>query len=153
MNQIFRPTHETAPLFLYKHVILATYSWYCQGYMIGYMGFIYVWHDFVIFLLIWKIKADQPHLCNYLHTPTIKVVGQTVQRWEVGRADRRTDRQTDGHYQLHYLPRFAVDNDTIPALPGFLYKRVLEWLHNCWNWIIIVWFYFRWACGVIMYTL
>ncbi len=26
--QIFPPTHETAPLFLYKHVILATHSFY-----------------------------------------------------------------------------------------------------------------------------
>ncbi len=25
--------------------------------------------------------------------------------------DRRTDGQTDGRYQVHYLPRFAVDNE------------------------------------------
>ncbi len=32
----------------------------------------------------------------------IKVVGQTVQ----------PDWRTDGRYQVHYLPRFAVDKDT-----------------------------------------
>ena len=26
-------------------------------------------------------------------------------------ADGRTDGQTDGRYQVHYLPRFAVDNN------------------------------------------
>ncbi len=39
----------------------------------------------------------------------MKVVGQTVQPWERKQTDRRTDGQTDGRYQVHYLPRFAVD--------------------------------------------
>ncbi len=26
------------------------------------------------------------------------------------KTDKRTDGQTDGRYQVHYLPRFAVDN-------------------------------------------
>ncbi len=37
----------------------------------------------------------------------IKVVGQTVQAWE----RKQTDGRTDGRYQVHYLPRFAVDNE------------------------------------------
>ncbi len=28
-----------------------------------------------------------------------------------GETDGRTDGQTDGRYQVHYLPRFAVDNE------------------------------------------
>ncbi len=39
----------------------------------------------------------------------MKVVGQTVQPWE----RKQTDRQTDRRYQVHYLPRFAVDKDLI----------------------------------------
>ncbi len=37
----------------------------------------------------------------------MKVKGQTVQ---AGERFKRTDGQTDGRYQVHYLPRFAVDN-------------------------------------------
>ena len=29
--------------------------------------------------------------------------------------DRRTDRRTDGRYQVHYLPRFAVDKNITAA--------------------------------------
>ena len=68
-----------------------------------------------------ELKADRPHPPDYsthrqnsthkLHgliitLPKIKVVGQTVQPWEIG----QTDGRTDGCYQVHYLPRFAVDN-------------------------------------------
>ena len=28
-----------------------------------------------------------------------------------GRTDGQTDGQTEGRYQVHYLPRFAVDNE------------------------------------------
>ncbi len=41
---------------------------------------------------------------------------QTVQPWERKQTDRQTDRrtdgQTDGRYQVHYLPRFAVDKNS-----------------------------------------
>ncbi len=37
----------------------------------------------------------------------MKVVGHTVQLWE----RKQTDGQTDGRYQVHYLPRFAVDKN------------------------------------------
>ncbi len=48
----------------------------------------------------------------------MKVKGQTVQAGERykrmdGRTDGRTDRRTDGCYQVHYLPRFAVDNQIL----------------------------------------
>ncbi len=43
----------------------------------------------------------------------MKVVGQTVQPWECPQTDGRTDGQTDRRYQVHYLPRFAVDNNPI----------------------------------------
>ena len=33
-----------------------------------------------------------------------------VPPWERKQTDGRTDRQTDGRYQVHYLPCFAVDN-------------------------------------------
>ncbi len=44
------------------------------------------WLTRSIIVGIFKINADRPHLCNYPHT------------------------STDGHYQVHYLNRFAVDN-------------------------------------------
>ncbi len=40
----------------------------------------------------------------------MKVKGQTVQ---AGEHYKRTDGQTDGRYQVHYLPRFAVDNEGV----------------------------------------
>ncbi len=43
--------------------------------------------------------------------PKIKVKGQTVQAGELGQTDRHTNGRTDGRYQLHYLPRFAVDKN------------------------------------------
>ncbi len=47
----------------------------------------------------------------------MKVKGQTVQAGERykrtdGRIDGQTDRQSDGRYQVHYLPCFAVDNNS-----------------------------------------
>ncbi len=39
----------------------------------------------------------------------MKVKGQMVQ---AGERYKRTDRQTDERYQVHYLPHFAVDNKT-----------------------------------------
>ena len=49
----------------------------------------------------------------------MKVVGQTVQPLERKQTDGRTDGwtdgwtdgRTDGRYQVHYLPRFAVDKN------------------------------------------
>ncbi len=46
--------------------------------------------------------------------PKIKVKGQTVLPWELWQTNKQTNTQThgrtDGRYQVHYLPRFAVDN-------------------------------------------
>ncbi len=46
----------------------------------------------------------------------IKVKGQMVQAGEVGNSDTHTDGRTDGRYQVHYLPRFAVDKYDLPFL-------------------------------------
>ncbi len=43
----------------------------------------------------------------------MKVVGQTVQTCERKQTDGQTERQTDGRYQVHYLPRLAIDNKNI----------------------------------------
>ncbi len=43
-----------------------------------------------------KLKADRPHPCNYPHMPTdYRQTSQT---------DGWTDRGTERHYQVHYLP-------------------------------------------------
>ncbi len=54
----------------------------------------------------WKLKADRPHPHNYPPTPTdyrhtdkhLRLRGRTYGR-------------TDGCYQVHYLPGFAVDKN------------------------------------------
>ena len=55
----------------------------------------------------------------------MKVVGQTVQLGE----RKQTDRRTDGRYQVHYLHRFAVDNN--------LYY-VRKWSNLMWSNIFLV---------------
>ncbi len=54
----------------------------------------------------------------------MKAVGQTVQAWE----RKQRDGQTDGHYQVHYLPRFAVDKNMDCPLLCALRKGLL--LHD-----------------------
>ncbi len=41
-----------------------------------------------------------------------------VQPWE----RTQTDRQTEGHYQVHYLPRLAVDKNTVK-----IYQACQSW--------------------------
>ncbi len=52
-----------------------------------------------------KVKVD-------LHTKNQgrRSNGSAVRGRTDGQTDRRTDGRTDGRYQVHYLPRFAVDN-------------------------------------------
>ncbi len=58
--------------------------------------------------------------------PKIKVVGQMVQLWE----HKQTNGQTDGRYQVHYLPRFAVDkkwHSSILLLGHFIkFKKIVH---------------------------
>ncbi len=49
--------------------------------------------------------------------------------------NRQTDRQTNGRYQTHYLPCFAVDNDWVTCgalseLDRYMYGAV-KWLRAC----------------------
>ncbi len=64
----------------------------------------YVWTDRLHQIAL-LLKADRPHPRNYPHTPT-DYRHTDKQPWE----HRQTDGRTDGRYQVHYLPRFAVDN-------------------------------------------
>ncbi len=66
------------------------------------------------------LKADWPHLRNYPPTPTDYrhtdkhlrlVMAPIALNCTRQSRDRRTDGQTDGRYQVHYLPRFAVDKN------------------------------------------
>ncbi len=52
-----------------------------------------------------KVKVDL-HTKNQGHRSN----GSAVRALTNKHTDGRTDGQTDGRYQLHYLPRFAVDN-------------------------------------------
>ena len=63
-----------------------------------------------------KLKADQPHPCDYPQMPTdcrhtdndlglvIVVVALCCTRQSRALTDGRTDGQTDGRYQFYYLP-------------------------------------------------
>ena len=91
-------------------------------------GWARVWHWLFIYLLL---KADRPHPRNYPHTPTdyrhtdkhLRLVMAPIalnfsfhDRW----TDGRTDRQTDGRYQVHYLRTtrcFAVDKNVKATCP------------------------------------
>ncbi len=59
--------------------------------------------------------------------PKIKVIGQTVQPWEVWQTGRRTDRQMDRCYQVHYLPRFAVNNKTSRDTKALRHGQEWKW--------------------------
>ncbi len=54
-----------------------------------------------------ELKADRPHPRDY---STHRQTPRTDNDSSLLFADGRTDGQTDGRYQVHYLPRFAVDN-------------------------------------------
>ncbi len=80
-----------------------------------------------------KLKADRPHPCDYPHTPTnyrqadkhLRLVITPIVLYCAQQGCRsngsavialtnthtNTHGRTDGRYQVHYLPRFAVDND------------------------------------------
>ncbi len=83
-----------------------------------------------------KLKADRPHLRKYPHTPTdyrhtdkhlglvmAPIALNCTRQSRDGRTDGRTDRWTDGRYQVHYLPRFAVDKNL----------ALLELTKQCWR--------------------
>ncbi len=62
--------------------------------------------------------------------PKIKVIGQTVQPWEHrqtnGQTDRRKDGRTDGCYQVHYFPHFAVDKNRQLSAVLYIWQRVFH---------------------------
>ena len=64
----------------------------------------------------------------------IKAVGQKVQTGELGNSETQThgwtDRRTDGCYQVHYLPRFAVDKNSerIVEFNCILLEYLLTWI-------------------------
>ena len=65
----------------------------------------------------------------------MKVVGQTVKLWERKQTDGRTDRR----YQVHYLPRFAVDIKTAKKIFFKLiliirYKSSYKSIISCFLW-------------------
>ncbi len=72
-----------------------------------------------------KLKGDRPHprllSREVLFVSDVSVIHLVYQVYQMyvkpfscesanKRTDRQADRQTDGRYQVHYLPRFAVDN-------------------------------------------
>ena len=76
-----------------------------------------------------KLKADRPHPRDYPPTPpdyrhtdkTLELVMPTLySKCEDNCLDTqthtRTDGRTDGRHQLHYLPRFAVDNNLLLSM-------------------------------------
>ena len=71
-----------------------------------------------------KSKAGRPHPLDCPHTPPdyrhtmVKRFNQeSLDKHTNKHANGRTDGWKDGHYQLHFLPLFAVDN-----YEGSLYK-------------------------------
>ncbi len=78
------------------------------------------------------LKADRPHPRNYPHAPTnyihtdkhLRLVMTLIALCCRERSDGRTDGQTDGRYQVHYLPRFAVDNYCSLFQMGVLFEGV-----------------------------
>ncbi len=66
-----------------------------------------------------QLKADRPHPHDYPPTPSdYRYTDKHLRRVNIsavrvhtnGQTDRQTDgRRADGRYQVHYLPRFAVD--------------------------------------------
>ncbi len=64
------------------------------------------------------LKADRPHPRDYSthrQTPwTDNDSSSAVRVVTDGQTDGQTDGRTDGRYQVHYLPRFAVDKNKGP---------------------------------------
>ena len=57
-----------------------------------------------------QLKANGPHPRDYsTHRQTPRTDNDSSLLFAES-ADWRTDRRTDGRYQVHYLPRFVVDN-------------------------------------------
>ncbi len=96
-----------------------------------------------------KLKADRLRPCNYLHMPidyrhTDKNLSSAVRAETDGRTDWLTDGRTDGRYQVHYLLRFAVDNDVMTS------HRDVTWCHYITLWCHIMTPYnmTKWTCTV-----
>ena len=80
-----------------------------------------MWSDkgFVFASLGEKIKADRLHLRDYPHTPIdyrhtdkhLKLVMALIALC-CESANKRMDKRTDRQYQVHYLPRFVVNNNS-----------------------------------------
>ena len=66
-----------------------------------------------------KLKAGRPHPRKYPHTPTgyshtdkhLRLVMTPIALNCTRQSRVSADGRTDGRYQIHYLPRFAVDNN------------------------------------------
>ncbi len=72
-------------------------------------------HDFYHFTLTFDLQPWRTipawRRSRTTHIPKTKVKGQTVQTGELGQTNKHTHERTDGRYQVHYLPCFAIDND------------------------------------------
>ncbi len=60
--------------------------------------------------------------------PKIKVIGQLVQTGEHTQTNGRTDRQTDGRYQVHNLPRIGVDKYGVIPREAVTIGLIRKWL-------------------------
>ncbi len=59
-----------------------------------------------------KLKADRPHPRDYPQMPTNYRHTDNHLRLVIMCPEyTQTDGRTDGRYQVHYLPRFAVDKE------------------------------------------
>ncbi len=74
-----------------------------------------------------QLKADRPSPRHYPHTPldyrhTVKTPEPVMTT--LSRTNKHTYKQTDGCYQVHYLPRFVVDKYVIWYQDyGHLYRK------------------------------
>ncbi len=106
----------------------------------GYLGNLFENRDLIpkllrqVFHSQIKIKADRPHPRDYPHTPYWLQTNRQNPRTgndhgssRRARTSRHTNGRTDGRYQLHYLPRFAVDNNIIQLLLTFHFMFFSNW--------------------------
>ncbi len=100
------------------------------------------------------LKADRPHPRDYsTHRQTpptdndssllFAALGKAeVKRYSPESADWRTDRRTnggtDGRYQVHYLPRFAVDKNQ-PVICLDLLKGICAPLYTSMSYFCAIW--------------
>ncbi len=94
-----------------------------------------------ILYCLWCTPTDYRHTDKYLGLVMVLIALAALGRFTCikkkvsrsdGRMDRQTDGWTDGRYQVHYLPRFAVDshfddNDGSPYMPPCIYHLPRKW--------------------------